>query len=210
MIPDILISRNDIFRMDKPVTPEISHVAATPAFDDLASTVIPVAEFDEAASEITQWEGYSPTPLYGLASLAKEVGVAAILYKHEGPRFGLGSFKALGGAYAAQKVLARELSRLAGKVVSLTDVRNGACAGEADGITLVSATDGNHGRSLAWGCNRFGAQCRIYIHANVSPGRERAMQDVGAEVVRISGDYDESVKICREEFASTNNDWTIV
>lgn len=72
----------------------------------------------------------------------------------------------------------------------------------------MSATDGNHGRSLAWGCQRFGAPCRIYIHAEVSAGRERAIRDLGAEVIRISGDYDESVAVCRED--ADQNGWFVV
>ena len=141
-------------------------------------------------------------------SLAADLGIGAILYKHEGPRFGLGSFKALGGASAAQKLLSRELSRQTGTEVSLEAVRSGTRASEAAGITLASATDGNHGRSLAWGCNRFGSACRIYIHANVSPGRERAMREFGAEITRISGDYDESVARCRQDAEA--NGWFVV
>lgn len=190
------------------MTPSISHLAGNPIFDQGAYTVLSERDFADAATEISQWEGYSPTPLYNLPDLAAEIGVATILYKHEGPRFGLGSFKALGGAYAAQRLLQRELSRIAGSELGLQDVREGACASGAAEITLASATDGNHGRSLAWGCNRFGSQCRIYIHANVSPGRERAMLDLGAEVTRISGDYDESVVSCREDAEA--NGWFVV
>ena len=189
-------------------TSRISHIAADPTFDLGAYSVISEQDFSDAAAEITQWDGYSATPLYSLAELAREVGVAAIQYKHEGSRFGLGSFKALGGAYAAQRLLGRELSRLVGTDVSLADVRSRVWAEEAAGIKLVSATDGNHGRSLAWGCHRFGASCRIYIHANVSSGRERAMRDLGAEIVRIDGDYDESVVRCRQD--ADENGWFVV
>jgi diaminopropionate ammonia-lyase len=194
--------------MTESTTPGISCVAANPAFDQGAFSVISAQDFRKAVAEITQWDGYSPTPLYSLDELAAEIGIAGIQYKHEGPRFGLGSFKALGGAYAAQILLCRELSRRTGTEVTLADVRNGARAKEAAGITLVSATDGNHGRSLAWGCKRFGAACRIYIHANVSSGRERVMQELGAEVIRISGDYDESVARCRED--ADANGWFVV
>jgi diaminopropionate ammonia-lyase len=190
------------------MTSNISHIAGKPTFDQAAYTVLPEADFAEAVTEIKQWNGYEPTPLYALRDLAAEIDIAAIDYKHEGPRFGLGSFKALGGAYAAQKLLRRELSRRTGAEVSLADIRQGARAREAADITLVSATDGNHGRSLAWGCKRFGAPCRIYIHANVSPGRERAMQELGADVIRISGDYDESVIRCREDAEA--NGWFVV
>lgn len=190
------------------MTANISHIAGNPSFDDAAYTVLSAQDFGEASAEITRWEGYAPTPLYSLSALAAEIGTGAIHYKHEGPRFGLGSFKALGGAYAAQRLLCRELGRIVGRQVDIADVRNGRYAEEASRITLVSATDGNHGRSLAWGCRRFGARCRIYIHAEVSPGREQAMRDLGAEIVRITGNYDASVALCREEAES--NGWFVV
>jgi diaminopropionate ammonia-lyase len=186
----------------------LSHFAGQPAFDERARSVITAQDFDEAGAEIAQWDGYSATPLYALAELAADIDIAGIDYKHEGPRFGLGSFKALGGAYAAQKLLSRELRRTAGVDVSLADVRKGAWARQIAGITLVSATDGNHGRSLAWGCQRFGAPCRIYIHADVSEGRERAIRDLGAEVIRISGDYDDSVLRCRQD--AEEHGWFVV
>ena len=190
------------------MTSSISHLPGNPTFDQAAYTVLSAQDFREAITEISRWDGYSPTPLYALPDLAAEIGIAAILYKHEGTRFGLGSFKALGGAYAAQKLLRRELSRRTGTRLSLEDVRNRTRADEAARITLVSATDGNHGRSLAWGCRRFGAACRIYIHANVSSYRERAMLDLGADVKRISGDYDESVVRCRRD--ADANGWFVV
>ena len=190
------------------MTSNIAHVAGNPTFDRAAYDVLTSQDFSEAVAEISQWDGYAPTPLYSLTDLAADIDIAGIHYKHEGPRFGLGSFKALGGAYAAQKLLRRELSRRVDAEVSLADVRRGTWASEAAGITLTSATDGNHGRSLAWGCKRFGAPCRIYIHANVSQGRERAMQGLGADVIRITGDYDQSVIKCREDAEA--NGWFVV
>ncbi|MGB5870407.1 MAG: diaminopropionate ammonia-lyase, partial [Albidovulum sp.] len=122
--------------------------------------------------------------------------------------FGLGSFKALGGSYAALRVLQREISARTGKDVSLADIRAGKHRDACAQITLVSATDGNHGRSLAWGCKRFAAPCRIYIHAEVSEGRAQAMRDLGADVVRIDGDYDASVALAKQE--AEKNGWFVV
>jgi diaminopropionate ammonia-lyase len=166
------------------------------------------SDFTQAIDEISQWQGYSATPLHRLEGLARDLNLAEIYYKDEGPRFGLGSFKALGGAYAALRVLQRQLSTKLGKDVDLFDIRRGEFADEVGEITLVSATDGNHGRSLAWGCQRFGAPCRIYIHSDVSEGRAEAMRDLGAEVIRIDGDYDDSVRIAKAE-AETNG-WFVV
>lgn len=170
--------------------------------------VLPEREIDAALAEISAWEGYAPTPLVALPDLAGRIGVGTLLYKDEGPRFGLDSFKALGGAYAALRLLAREVERRRGTPVSLADVREGRCAEEVAGITLCSATDGNHGRAVAWGARRFGAPCRIYIHAAVSEGRAEALRRFGAEVVRIQGDYDATVEQVRVDAEA--NGWFIV
>lgn len=186
----------------------LGHVAANRATGDAAYRVLPPEDFAIARTEITAWDGYAETPLESLAALAGHIGVGEILYKDEGTRFGLGSFKALGGSYAAQRVLQREVSKAVGVCVTLADIRTGKYADECARITLVSATDGNHGRSLAWGCQRFGAPCRIYIHAEVSEGRAQAMRDLGAEVIRIEGDYDESVRLAKSE--AEENGWFVV
>ena len=186
----------------------LGHVAVTRKTGDASDRVLTAADFATAQSEIMAWDSYAPTPLVSLKTLAKQIGVGEVLYKHEGPRFGLGSFKALGGAYAALRVLQREISKRLGTEVSLSDIRRGQYSDEVAKITLVSATDGNHGRSLAWGCQRFGAPCRIYVHAEVSEGRAEAMRDLGADVIRIAGDYDESVVLAKSEAKA--NGWFVV
>ena len=186
----------------------LGHAAGLRRSGDAAGRVLTAAGFAGAAAEIAEWEGYAPTPLFELDALAGALGLAKLLYKDEGPRFGLGSFKALGGAYAALLVLRREIAAALGRPVSPADIRAGRHAALAARITLVTATDGNHGRSLAWGCRRFGAACRIYIHAGVSEARAAAMQALGAEVVRIDGNYDDSVRLSREE--AEENGWFAV
>lgn len=187
---------------------KLGHVAASLRAGDAAERVLSRQDFATSRAEITQWEGYAPTPLVSLSALAAKIGVADVLYKDEGPRFGLGSFKALGGSYAALRVLQRQIAAKLGQQVSLEEIRTGKVAALAAQITLVSATDGNHGRSLAWGCQRFGAPCRIYIHAEVSEGRAAAMRDLGAEVIRINGDYDASVVLAKKE--AEENGWFVV
>lgn len=193
----------DIFRNAK-----LQHITAQRKTGNAASTVISPDDFAHACDEISQWEGYAATPLVPLPGLAQRIDVGQIHYKDEGPRFGLGSFKALGGSYAALRILQRELTAKLGRDVSAEDIRNGVYAKDVSEITLVSATDGNHGRSLAWGCQRFGAPCRIYIHAEVSEGRAQAMRDLGADVVRIKGDYDESVLLAKSE--AMEHGWFVV
>ncbi|AZV80104.1 diaminopropionate ammonia-lyase [Parasedimentitalea marina] len=194
--------------MDRFSAAQLQHYTSTRLSGDSANKVLSKQDFENAWTEITAWDGYLATPLVDLGALAGQIGISNVIYKHEGPRFGLGSFKALGAAYAALRVLQREVSRRIGQSTSLTSIRNGEHAEICSQITLVSATDGNHGRSLAWGCQRFGVPCRIYIHAEVSEGRAQAMRDLGAKVIRIEGDYDASVALARDE--AEQNGWFVV
>ncbi len=183
-----------------------NHLAAPypPEMDGL----FPQTLMNEAQEEIMSWQGYEPTALRSLDDLARSAGVGQLFYKDESTRFGLGSFKALGGAYAVLRHVASSLSQTLGRKVPLSEVRTGALAGEAAGITVATATDGNHGRSVAWGAKMAGCACRIYIHAEVSRGREQAMAALGAEVIRIDGDYDESVRVAAREAAA--NGWQVI
>ena len=189
-------------------TTNVSYFTANPSFPDEAVHTLSRDNFDQAESEITGWEGYERTPLLSLDRLAQKLNLGEIHYKDEGPRFGLGSFKALGGAYAVQCVLRRTISARLGRDVSLDDIRKGTYAEHTAQLTVTSATDGNHGRSVAWGAARFGANCRIYIHAEVSEHRADVMRDLGAEVVRVDGDYDASVAQARIE--AEENGWLVV
>ena len=160
--------------------------------------------FDETAAqaaleEISGWPGYAATPLLDLDDLAQQAGVARIWYKDESQRFVLKSFKALGGAYAVLRLLQQQVEAGTGRRPQLEEFARGELA-ELVGDTVIScATDGNHGRSVAWGCRQCGCRCVIYIHRDVSAYRERAMQELGAEVVRIEGNYDDSVRRADED-----------
>ena len=186
----------------------LGHVSGKPFSHKAVQEWLPTVDFVTAIEEITQWEGYTPTPLFNLQELAASLALDKLMYKDEGLRFGLGSFKALGGSYAALRVLQRQISNLLDRKVSLRDIRLGKYSREAAEITMVSATDGNHGRSLAWGCQRFGVPCKIYIHAKVSEERSSAMRNFGAEVIRINGTYDDSVEFAR--IAADKNKWIVV
>lgn len=147
-----------------------------------------------AQRELSQWQGYATTPLHSLPALATALGVASVHYKDEGSRFGLGSFKALGGAYAVARLLCRELGSQLGRTLSTQDLLSPELRARCQDITVTCATDGNHGRSVAWGAQRFGCQCVIYIHATVSEGRKDAIAQYGAQVVRTAGNYDDAVR----------------
>ena len=147
-----------------------------------------------AQRELTQWPGYAATPLHSLPALAQALGVASVHYKDEGGRFGLGSFKALGGAYAVARLLCRELGAKLGRTLTTQDLLAPDVRALCKDITVTCATDGNHGRSVAWGAQMFGCACVIYIHATVSEGRKDAIAAYGATVVRTPGNYDDAVR----------------
>ena len=142
-------------------------------------------EIDDAYFSIKEWDGYSPTPLINLNKLSKELNLNKIFYKDESKRFDLKSFKALGGAYAVEKISKGDKN-----------------------IIVSTATAGNHGRSVAWGAKRLGLKCKIFISEFVSEARGQAMTDLGAEVIKVKGNYENSLIECIKQ--STKNGWQIV
>ena len=142
-------------------------------------------DIDDAYKSISSWKGYSPTPLIELNKLSDELKLNKIFYKDESKRFDLKSFKALGGAYAVEKV----------------------SKGNKD-IVVATATAGNHGRSVAWGARRLGIKCKIFISEFVSDARGQAMANLGADVIKVKGNYEKSLIQCIKQ--STENNWQIV
>ena len=120
-----------------------------------------------------------------LNKLSKDLNVKNIFYKDESRRFGLKSFKALGGAYAVSEV----------------------SAGRKD-VVVATATAGNHGKSVAWGAKRLGIACKIFISEFVSETRADEMRKLGAEVTRVKGNYENSLNECIKQ--SNQNNWQIV
>jgi diaminopropionate ammonia-lyase len=163
-----------------------------PRFGVPGFTVLSAAGFRRAKATITGWPGYAPTPLRAVSGIPN---LAEIRIKDEGDRFGLGSFKALGGAYAVANVLTAELARR-GVTLSATpeDLADGRYTDATQAITVTCATDGNHGRSVAWGADRFHCKCVIFVHEGVSQGRVDAIARFGAEVRRVPGNYDDAVR----------------
>ena len=157
-------------------------------------TVLSLKKAEHAFETITSWPNYQASDLHLLESMAKEANIAQIYYKDESTRFGLKSFKALGGAYAVTRFLQEHLSLLNGKEPSMSDLLSGHYKEQLKDVVVSCATDGNHGRSVAWGAQMFGCQCIIYIHRDVSVGRQSAMEAYAAKVIRITGNYDESVR----------------
>ena len=152
----------------------------------------------EVRKTVGAWPGYRPTPLIALPGLAHAAGVESLHYKDEAHRFGLKSFKPLGGAYAVARLLLRELPRITGaSEVTIADLLDGRYRQAASRISVTAATDGNHGRSVAWGARMFGCRCVIFINQAVSLRRERSIASYGAEVRRNPGSFDDAVRTAR-------------
>ena len=161
------------------IAPTGFRVLSNPRAGVAGRVVLPVAGFRRARAAITAWPGYVPTQLRDLPALAGRAGVATVRIKDESARFGLGSFKALGGAYAVDVAVAAARDRRGVPPAALT---------------VTCATDGNHGRAVAWGAARAGCRCVIFVHETVSPGRVAAIARLGAEVRRVPGTYDDAVR----------------
>ena len=178
-----------------------------PYAEELQS-VLNLKNTHEAFDEIVTWKGYEATPLLSLEEISSQINVKKIFYKDESTRFGLGSFKALGGTYGVLKFLHDMLKQEISTNVTLEDIRSGKFKEIVSRYTVSTATDGNHGRSVAFGANLFGCKCQIYIHSEVSMGRQKAMEKLNANVTRVNGNYDDSVNICKSE--SNLNSWHII
>lgn len=185
-----------------------AHARKDAAWTPAQDAILGDDAYEAARETISGWPGYAPTPLVALPGLAAEIGVGALHYKDEGGRFGLGSFKALGGAYAVARLLQRQVEEKLGRPVPMAEALSGAHADLVRDVVVCCATDGNHGRSVAWGARTHGCRCVIFIHATVSEGRKAAIEAYGAEVRRCVGSYDDSV---REAQATADREgWFVV
>jgi len=138
-----------------------------------------------AYKTISSWKNYNATPLLSLDKLEKHLNINKIFYKDESRRFHLKSFKALGGAYAVERISKGKKN-----------------------ITISSATAGNHGKSVAWGTKRLGLKCKIFVSQYVSSSRVKEIKKFGADVIRVKGDYENSLNECKK--LSKKNNWKIV
>ena len=115
----------------------------------------------------------------------KNLNLIKFIIKDESKRFHLKSFKALGGAYAVEKIIKGNNKKV-----------------------IATATAGNHGRSVAWGAHKNGLECKIFISEFVSESRAQVMRSFGADVIRVKGNYEDSLNECIQQ--SNKNNWQIV
>lgn len=132
--------------------------------------------------------GYRPTELTELPALAKELGVGRVFVKDESTRMGLGAFKVLGASWAIARLLTDqgEADR-----VSLGELRRAAAARP---VELVTATDGNHGRAVAWMARLLGLEAHVFVPRVMSERAQAAIAAEGATVIMDGDSYDEAVE----------------
>lgn len=131
-------------------------------------------------------ENYEPTPLVELNELAKHFGVRQIFIKDESHRFGLNAFKGLGASYAIYKILEKN----------------------PEIETFCTATDGNHGRAVAWSAKLFNKKAYIFVPVDTTTARIEAIRNEGAVVEKIIGNYEETCAYAKK--MSRENGWTLV
>ena len=119
--------------------------------------------------------GYSPTPLTEVPVIASELGVGRVFVKDESARMGLAAFKVLGASWAVHQVLSRRSA--------------------VGPVTLVAATDGNHGRALAWMARLLGQRTHVFVPSGVHPTAVAAIAAEGAQVTEITGSYDDAIRL---------------
>jgi N-carbamoyl-L-amino-acid hydrolase len=176
-------------------------------YDAQLQQVLSLRACRAARERLATWSRLSadPTPDWSLPGLAAALGVASITVKDESRRSSLGSFKALGAPNALIDLVLR---RWPDRAWTAGDLFAGRHAEVLKGFVVISATDGNHGRALAAAAQSIGCRCVIVLHAHVSAEREQAIASFGAEIVRIQGNYDESVNEAAR--LAKKNGWEVV
>ncbi|RQZ46830.1 diaminopropionate ammonia-lyase [Burkholderia sp. Bp9099] len=176
-------------------------------YPDTLRRIMNIAAADESGAWLAHWPlvGAARTPLRALPDLAARLGVASVSVKDEACRSPLGSFKALGAPIALMRLVKR-LRR--NEALDPQGLVTGRYAASLADLTVISATDGNHGRALAAAARAIGCHCVIVLHAHVDAEREHAIAAHGARIVRIAGNYDESV-VHAAQLADANG-WHVV
>lgn len=172
-----------------------------------AKEMFPIDRAHDARKFHRQIPGYSMTPLVALPNLAQLLGVGGIYVKNEAERLNMSSFKVMGGSYAVYRLVRRLLGR-ENEDLSFEYLTSKECHDLLGDVVFCSATDGNHGRGLAWACKQLNHPCKIYVHSETSQPRIDAIKRFGAEVTVVNGNYDDAVRQAAEDAAK--NGWHVV
>jgi diaminopropionate ammonia-lyase len=154
-----------------------------------------------------QIPGYRVSPLKGLTNLAAMLGLGGIWVKDESLRLELNSFKVLGGSFAVYQFLKKRLG-MEHLELPFSEMTSPAIIGKLGQITFAAATDGNHGRGVAWAASKLGHKAVIYVHKGTSPARVKAIEGYGAVVHAIDGTYDDAVR--QVTLDAKANGWQVI
>ncbi|MDD6239155.1 MAG: diaminopropionate ammonia-lyase [Oscillospiraceae bacterium] len=155
-----------------------------------------------------QVPGYGPTPLKSLPELAEKCGVKALLVKDESPRFGLNAFKGLGGIYAVAQA-AGKLLGLEPEQITFPELKKPEYQVALHQMIFATATDGNHGKGVAWAAGLLGCPAKVFMPKGSSPRRAQAIRDAGqAEVTITQWNYDDTVNYVNQ--CAEKNGWVLV
>ena len=175
-----------------------------PKTDDRQLAVMSVGEVQKAMTFHKSFPQYSVTPLAKLDQMAGFLGVKEIYVKDESYRFGLNAFKVLGGSYAMAKYIAgqtgKDISQLPYEVLTSDALRK-----EFGQATFFTATDGNHGRGVAWAANQLKQKAVVYMPKGSTETRLKNIQKENATATIEEVNYDECVRMAAEAAAKTPN-----
>jgi diaminopropionate ammonia-lyase len=152
--------------------------------------------------------GYEPTPLVELPNLAFRRGLGAVFVKDESRRFGIQAFKALGASYAVYRFLKMKWHTLYTAPFTPATFRDSDALARLGSFTFCAATDGNHGRAVAWTAKLTGQKAVIYMPADSVSARVEGIRGEGAEVVLVEGTFDECVSRCAAD--AEKNGWQAI
>lgn len=150
---------------------------------------------------------YVPTPLVSLDEKAKELGLAQLLVKDESKRFGLNAFKGLGGSYAIGKYLCDRLGITVDEM-SFEKLLTEEAKEQLGEITFVTATDGNHGRGVAWAAKTFGQKAVVYMPKGSAQERLENIRAQGAQAEILPMNYDDAVRHAAK--MAEENGWVLI
>ncbi len=169
-----------------------------PKSDDKNLSLMAVEEVKNAQNFHRSFPQYEETPLVDLSHMAEYLGLNSVHVKDESYRFGLNAFKVLGGSYAMAKYIADELGKDI-KEVDYNFLTSDKLKQEFGQATFFSATDGNHGRGVAWSANKLGQKCVIFMPKGSTTTRLENIKKEGATATIEDFNYDDCVRLAAEE-----------
>lgn len=162
-------------------------------------------EISKARNFHKKFDIYEPTPLARLTELSAKLGVKEFLVKDESKRFGLNAFKVLGGSYAMGNFLAEKLEKNIDEV-DFDMLKSKETKEKLGDITFYTATDGNHGRGVAWAANQLGQKSVVYMPKGSSQYRLDKIKAEGADASITDMNYDEAVRLADKNAKATGGE----